>query len=99
MWKIVELLFLGLFILGMITEVFIPLFFNKPFFGSFRKTKVAPEKTFEKTFIASDIDSELEVAKSKVKEVHEIQTKVDKHYDKASKLKKESENIFHKVRK
>ena len=39
MWSTLELGIFGLVSLVAITEFFIPLIFNKPFFGSFRKVK------------------------------------------------------------
>lgn len=81
MWKIVtfELIPILLIVL-FITEIAIPLLFNKPLFGSFRKTKKEPENNSSIDSKIDETSGEYEKVKAKAEEVR-------------SEVKKESEKV------
>lgn len=90
MWSIAEGLFFMLILLVSVTEFFIPLLFNKPFFGSFRKAKPVEPKAPVKP---EDLKSKVEEAKKKVAEVKGVQDEVAAFHKSATDLKDESENL------
>jgi membrane-associated HD superfamily phosphohydrolase len=90
MWRIFEFIVITIIVLVFITEIFIPTFQNKPLFGSFRKSKDT-EKDIRS---ADDIKQKISKAKEKVKDVRSTQNEVDEFFDKAQRIKDESDNLL-----
>ena len=90
MWIIVEYVALAGLILISITEFFYPLLFQKPLFGSFRKTKVT-EKPLQAPV---GLDEKISIAKEKVEEIKKIQDEVDAHHKSATDLKNKSDDLL-----
>lgn len=95
MWAVIELCVIAAIVLISITEFFIPLLFNKPFFGSFRKaTPKQPEKPVEEGTLPEKISKtkqKVEEVKEKVKEVRD---EADENYKTAEQLKDETDNLL-----
>lgn len=96
MWAIAEELFLFLIALVFITEFVIPLLTDKPFFGSFRKTKpvVKKEETKKPDADPNDLKEKIKDAKEKVAEVKKVQDEVTEFHKSAEDLKKDSDNML-----
>jgi len=91
MLRLIEIFGLGLFFLAICTELIYPILFDKPLFGSFRKTTAAePKKEVEN----STLDEKIEKAKVKVEEVKEVQSEISAHFKTAEQLKEESDNLL-----
>jgi thiamine kinase-like enzyme len=88
MWRIIEFLLVGTFIILLCTEILYPLVSNTPYFPSFRKSKPKPK------VVSDSIESKLENAKSKVNEVKEVQEEVKKEFQKAKNLKNKADNLL-----
>jgi len=89
-FKILESIVVLAIVLVFFTEVIYPIIFSKPLFGSFRSKKEDPPKNIAN----EDLNKELQNAKLKVKEVKEVQTKVDEFHKSADQLKKESDDLL-----
>jgi len=85
MLKVIEFIFIMGIIILLCTEFFYPLFSNKPIFGSFRTSKKSNAKS---------IPEQIETAKKKVKEVKEVQKKVNLRFKNVKDLKKESDELL-----
>src|ERR1043165_679685 len=96
MWAVIEFCVLAAIILIAITEFFIPLLFNKPFFGSFRKVKKeeAPVQTPEGDSLSEKIERARPKEDDVKEEVNNVQEEADKRYRDAEKLKDESDNLI-----
>jgi len=93
MWGIVEFVVFGLIGLLSLTEFFIPLLLNKPFFGSFRKHK--PVVKEEKPVVdATDLKGKMASAKEKVAEVKKVQDEIADFHKSAEQLKNESDDLL-----
>lgn len=88
MWRILEMVVLMGIVLFSITEFFIPLLFNKPILGSFRKVK-PPE--IEKK---DSLEEKLSKAKEQVNEVKDVQNEISENFKTAEQLKEESDNLL-----
>ncbi len=95
MWAVLEICVLAAIVLIFITEFFIPVLYNKPLFGSFRKVK-PPEE--EKPVAGDSLPEKIEKAKQKVDEVKEVvedvQEQARKNYNSAEELKNETDNLL-----
>ncbi|MBI4946612.1 MAG: hypothetical protein HY840_09445 [Bacteroidetes bacterium] len=98
MWPIIEILFLAAIVLISITEFFLPIIFNKPLFGSFRKSTKVNSSEEKKSDPSSPLVEKITKAKEKVEEVveevKEVQNEVAENYKSAKELKKESDNLL-----
>ncbi|TAL58120.1 MAG: hypothetical protein EPN85_12285 [Bacteroidetes bacterium] len=98
MWVILEIIILAVIVLISITEFFIPIIFNKPLFGSFRKVKDPGKTETKKTDPDSPLEEKVHKTKEKVEEVveevKEVQDEVTKNYKTAKELKKESDDLL-----
>ena len=93
MWGIVEFVVFGLIGLLSLTEFFIPLLLNKPFFGSFHKHK--PVVKEEKPVVdATDLKGKMASAKEKVAEVKKVQDEIADFHKSAEQLKNESDDLL-----
>ncbi len=88
MWAVIELCIIAAIVLISITEFFIPLLFNKPLFGSFRKAKPKAPPVDE------SLTEKISKAKEKVEEVKEVQEEVDENFNAAEELKEKSDNLL-----
>lgn len=93
MWTIAESLFFLLIALLAVTEFFIPLLLNKPFFGSFKKHKPAPAPEPKTTPNPADLRAKVKEAMIKVKEVKDVQDEVTEFHKGATDLKDEADNL------
>lgn len=94
MWYLLEELVAIFIILLSITEFFIPLLLNKPFFGSFRKKKVIVKEEPKSEAKVCELKTKVAEAKEKVKEVKKVQDDVVSFYNEAQELKDESDDIM-----
>lgn len=94
MWTILELIALAIIVLVFITEFLLPLIFNKPLFGSFRKLQKQDKASAKKDSSNDPLKEKISKAKEKVEEVKETQKEVTEHYKSAKDLKKESDNLL-----
>lgn len=93
MWAVLELCLVAAIVLVFITEFFVPLLFNKPLFGSFRKSKpAAPEPA------ADSLEDKITKARQKADEVkqqvEDVQQQAYDNYKTAEQLKDDSEKIL-----
>lgn len=95
MWRLIEIIAAAAVVLVSITEFFYPLIAGKPFFGSFRKTKVEPERRTSE----GSLDEKINKAKEKVEEIKNVQDEVDRHYKTAEQMKEEADQLLNKNKK
>lgn len=93
MWAILELCLVAAIVLVFITEFFVPLLYNKPVFGSFRKKTQQQRKPAEDT-----LPDKIEKARDKANEakviVEDVQQQAYDNYKTAEQLKDETENLL-----
>lgn len=93
MWAVLELCLVAAIVLVFITEFFVPLLFNKPLFGSFRKGKlVAPKPAAES--LEDKITKARQNADEVKQQVEEVQQQAYDNYKTAEQLKDDSEKIL-----
>ncbi len=93
MWAVLEICLVAAIVLIFITEFFVPLLFNKPLFGSFRKVKPAlPEPTTDR------LEDKIAKAKQKADEtkqvIEDVQQQAYDNYKTAEQLKDETEKLL-----
>ncbi|MES2621190.1 MAG: hypothetical protein V4615_10090 [Bacteroidota bacterium] len=93
-WTIVEVCIVAAIVLISITEFFIPILFNKPLFGSFRKRKPTELKKMEADSLPAKISKTKERVEEVKEEVKEVQEEADVNYKTAEQLKEESDNLL-----
>lgn len=95
MWAVLEICLLAALVLIFFTEFFIPMLFNKPLFGSFRKVKPTAH---QKSAAGDSLPDKIQRAKEKVEEVkdevEEVQDQAYKNYKSAEELKEESDKLL-----
>lgn len=95
MWALLELCLAAATVLIFITEFLIPVLFNKPLFGSFRKAK---PKNIHPVTASGSLPEKIAKAKEKADEVklvvEEVQDEAYKNYKAAEKLKDESNKLL-----
>jgi len=87
-FKTFEALFVLALIIVIGTEIIYPIIANKPLFGSFRSKKTKNPSDSEA------LRKELQIAKEKVNEAKEVQTKVNEFNKSVEQLKKESDDLL-----
>ena len=93
-WTIVEICIVAAIVLISITEFFIPILFNKPLFGSFRKLKQAEPKKTEEGSLPEKISKTKEKVEDIKEEVKEVQEEADENFKTAEQLKEESDKLL-----
>jgi peptidoglycan hydrolase CwlO-like protein len=93
-WTIVEICIVAAILLISVTEFFIPVLFNKPLFGSFRRLKATEVKKEADDSLPGEISRTREKVEDIKEEVKEVQEKVEEHYKTAEQLKEESDNLL-----
>ena len=93
MWAVLEICLVAAIVLIFITEFFVPMLFNKPLFGSFRKAKpTLPEQVTDK------LEDKITKAKQKADEakqvVEDVQQQAYDNYKTAEELKDETEKLL-----
>jgi membrane-associated HD superfamily phosphohydrolase len=68
-----------------ITEFFVPLFTNKPLFGSFRK---APEQR--------DLTDKIKDAEEKIEHIKSVQKEADDAFKKSQEIKQKTDTLLNK---
>ena len=94
MWTIIELIVLAAIGLVFVTEFLIPILFNKPLFGSFRKIKKAASSEAKKSETNSPLKEKIVNAKGKVEEVKKVQDEALENFKSARDLKKEADDLL-----
>jgi hypothetical protein len=91
MWRVIEFIFLAAIVLLSTTEFFYPILAGKKLFGTFRKQ---PSNNKTQTPPVDDLKSKVNEARVKINEVKEVQNEVTEHFQEASKLKNESDDLI-----
>lgn len=92
-WRLIEILFIAAIVLIAFTEFFIPILYNKPLFGSFRKKAFDAPKPEEKPLKEKISEAEDLVDETKAV-VDSVKKEAEKQLKNAEELKDKTDNLL-----